>query len=79
MQILQTQGELVMLFEYDSLRREIYTVGRPHDTSIVPLWMGDSIGHWEGDTLVGDTVNFNIGLTAGLVTTPFTMLFLAPC
>jgi hypothetical protein len=45
MQILQTQGELVMPFEYDSLRCEIYTVGRPHDTAIVPLLMGDSIGH----------------------------------
>jgi hypothetical protein len=59
MQILQTSGEVVMLFEYDSLRREIYTDGRPHDANLVPLWMGDSVGRWEGDTLVVDTVNFN--------------------
>jgi len=49
-----------MLFEYDSLRREIYN-GRPSrmTTSLGPSWMGDSIGHWEGDTLVIDTVNLN--------------------
>ncbi len=48
-----------MLFEYDSIRHQIFTDGRPHDTTLGPLWMGDSIGHWEGDTLVADTVNFN--------------------
>jgi hypothetical protein len=58
-QFIQTPGEIVMLFEVDSLRREIYTDGRGHDAELVPLWMGDSIGHWEGDTLVVDTVNFN--------------------
>jgi hypothetical protein len=59
LQIVQTAGEVVMLFEYDSLRHQIFTDGRPHDTSLGPLWMGDSVGHWEGDTLVADTVNFN--------------------
>ena len=59
MQIIQAPGEIIMLFEYDSLRHPIYTDGRPHDTTLGPLWMGDSIGHWEGDTLVADTVNFN--------------------
>jgi hypothetical protein len=58
-QFIQTPGEVVMLFEVDSLRREIYTDGQAHDGSLVPLWMGNSIGHWEGDTLVVDTVNFN--------------------
>ncbi len=59
MQIVQRPGEVILLFEYDSLRHQIYTDGRPHDTSLGPLWMGDSIGHWEGDTLVADTVNLN--------------------
>jgi hypothetical protein len=58
-QIVQTPGEVIMLFEYDSLRHQIFTDGRAHDTTLGPLWMGDSIGHWEGDTLVADTVNFN--------------------
>jgi hypothetical protein len=59
MEIVQGPRQVVMLFEYDSIRRQIYTDGRPHDTSLGPLWMGDSIGHWEGDTLVVDTVNLN--------------------
>jgi len=59
MQIVQVPGEVIMLFEWDSTRHQIFTDGRPHDTSLGPQWMGDSIGHWEGDTLVADTVNFN--------------------
>jgi hypothetical protein len=59
LQIVQAPGEVIMLFEYDSLRRQIFTDGRAHDTSLGPSWMGDSIGHWDGDTLVVDTVNFN--------------------
>ena len=58
MQVVQTPGEVVVLFEYDSIRHPIYTDGRAHDTTLGPLWMGDSIGHWEGNTLVADTVNF---------------------
>jgi len=59
MQVLQVPGEVIMLFEWDSMRHPIFTDGRAHDTTLGPLWMGDSIGHWEGDTLVADTVNFN--------------------
>ena len=59
MQIVQAHGEVIMLFEYDSIRHQIFTDGRPHDTALGPSWMGDSIGHWEGDVLVADTVNFN--------------------
>lgn len=59
MQIVQTPTQVIVLFEYDSVRHQIYTDGRGHDTTLGPLWMGDSIGHWEGDTLVADTVNLN--------------------
>jgi hypothetical protein len=58
-QIVQIPGQVLMLFEYDHYVRRIYTDGRPHDPGNGPLWMGDSIGKWEGDTLVVDTVNFN--------------------
>ena len=59
MEIVQTSGRIVMLFEYDHLIRQIYTDGREHRTDLAPMWMGDSTGHWEGDTLVVETVNFN--------------------
>ncbi len=58
-QIVQIPGQVIMLFEYDHYVRRIYTDGRPHDTEQGPLWMGDSIGKWEGNTLVVDTTNFN--------------------
>ncbi|HWX39223.1 MAG TPA: hypothetical protein VNY09_08260 [Candidatus Sulfotelmatobacter sp.] len=58
-QIVQIPGQVLMLFEYDHFVRRIYTDGRAHDADQGPLWMGDSIGKWEGDTLVVDTVNFN--------------------
>ena len=58
-QIVQIPGQVLMLFEYDHFVRRIYTDGRPHDLDQGPLWMGDSIGKWEGDTLVADTSVFN--------------------
>jgi hypothetical protein len=58
-QIVQSPSEVIVLFEWDSLRHQIFTDGRAHDTALGPLWMGDAIGHWEGNTLVADTVNFN--------------------
>ena len=58
-QIIQMPDETVMLFEVDSLRREIYTDGKPRDEGLVPLWMGSSVGRWEGDTFIVDTINFN--------------------
>jgi hypothetical protein len=58
-QILQVPGEVLVIFEWDSLRHQIFVDGRKHDEALGPSYMGDSIGHWEGDTLVADTVNFN--------------------
>jgi hypothetical protein len=48
-----------MFFEFNHFVRQIYTDGRDHDKNLAPLWMGDSIGKWDGDTLVVDTTNFN--------------------
>ncbi len=59
MEIVQTPGRVVMLFEYDHLIRPIYLDGREHRTDLAPMWMGDSTGYWEGDALVVETVNFN--------------------
>jgi hypothetical protein len=58
-EIAHIPGRVLMLFEYDHFVRNIYTDGRPHPGDPNPSWMGDSIGKWEGDTLVVDTVGFN--------------------
>ena len=59
MEILQVPGRVMMVFEYDHFVRYIYTDGRHHPADLSPTWMGDAIGHWEGDTLVVDTTGFN--------------------
>jgi hypothetical protein len=59
MEIVQTQGRVLMLFEFNHFIRQIFTDGRPHNTALGPTWLGDAIGHWDGDTLVVDTVGFN--------------------
>jgi hypothetical protein len=55
----QTPSLLVMLFEDLPGIRQIYLDGRPHPKDWKPTWMGHSVGHWEGDTLVVDTAGFN--------------------
>jgi hypothetical protein len=59
MEIIQLPGRVLMVFEYDHLVRQIYTDGREHRTDLAPSWMGDSIGHWEGETLVVESTGFN--------------------
>ncbi|HVY35504.1 MAG TPA: hypothetical protein VG960_13915, partial [Caulobacteraceae bacterium] len=57
MEFVITPGKIYMLGESDSNRlRRIYTDGRPHPDDPDPTFHGHSIGHWEGDTLVIDTV-----------------------
>ena len=59
MEIIQVPGRVIMIFEFDHHVRQIYTDGRGHNKDLPPLWMGDSIGKWDGDTLVVDTTDFN--------------------
>ena len=54
MQIAQVPGRVIILFGRDV--RQIYTDGRDHPKNLQATWMGHSVGHWEGDTLVVDTV-----------------------
>ena len=58
-QMVQTPKLLVMIFEYPNTFRMIPTDGRPHAVDPDPKWMGSSVGRWEGDTLVVDTIGFN--------------------
>jgi hypothetical protein len=60
-QIMQTPTHLSFLYEQNSWFKVLPIDGRPTKKK-VPTWFGDSIGHWDGDTLVIETSNFN-GLT----------------
>jgi hypothetical protein len=59
--IVQRAGEAVFLYEdvSGSFFRIVPTDGRPHPTINEPSFLGDAVGHWEGDTLVVETKNFN--------------------
>lgn len=57
--VIQTPKLLVNLMEDAASFRQVYLDGRPHPKNLDPSWMGHSIGHWEGDTLVVDTVGTN--------------------
>jgi hypothetical protein len=58
-QFVQDEDKLIMLAEQNTWFTIVYTDGRPHDKEIAPTWYGDTIGHWEGDKLVLETVNLN--------------------
>jgi hypothetical protein len=57
-QIIQTAGETVIVHEVAHNIRHIY-MDQPHPQMLAPSFMGDSAGHWEGDTLVVDTIGLN--------------------
>jgi hypothetical protein len=57
-QIVQSPKYVVIIHELQRATRIIPLDGRPHRQGLEPSYYGDSIGHWEGDTLVIDTTNF---------------------
>jgi hypothetical protein len=59
--VVHTPGQVVFLYDDVSgnFFRIIPTDGRPHRDDIEDTYLGDSVGHWEGETLVINTVNFN--------------------
>jgi hypothetical protein len=58
-QIVQTPGQVILLYEVHHAFRIIPTDGRPHPDDLEPSYLGDSVGRWEGDTLVVDVTGFN--------------------
>jgi hypothetical protein len=58
-QIVQGQGYVMILQEMMHDARLIPIDNRPHLSSNVSQWFGDSRGYWEGDTLVVETTNYN--------------------
>jgi hypothetical protein len=59
--IVQRAGEMAFLYDdvSGSFWRAIPTDGRKHRDDVDESYLGDGVGHWEGDTLVVETVNFN--------------------
>jgi hypothetical protein len=59
MQIMQSDKYIALLFEQNTWFNLIYMDGREHPKNLDPTWFGHSIGKWDGDTLVVDTIGFN--------------------
>ena len=58
MEFLLTPGQVTIVIEAYNQIRHIYTDGRPLPEDPDPTFYGTSVGHWEGDTLVAETVGF---------------------
>ncbi len=55
---MQTPKQVTMIFSGDAQIRRIY-LDVPHSADLKPSWYGESVGHYEGDTLVVDTIGLN--------------------
>jgi hypothetical protein len=58
-EIVQIPGRVLMFFELGHIWREVWTDGRPLPKDPDPTYLGYSVGKWEGDTFVVDTIGFN--------------------
>lgn len=58
-EIMQKPGRVVILYEAFHAFRIIPTTGGKHPDDLDPTYMGDSVAHWEGDTLAVDVTGFN--------------------
>jgi hypothetical protein len=68
---LQTPKEVLLYFTGDQQIRHVY-MDVPHSANPKPSWYGESVGHYEGDTLVIDTIGLNDKTTADIYRTPHT-------
>ncbi len=59
-QLVQQPDSVTILYSYDHQVRHV-RMNQPHPAQVTPSWYGDSVGHYEGDTLVIDTVGLKIG------------------
>jgi hypothetical protein len=60
MQMLQQPGKITILYSNDREVRRV-RMNQPHPEQVTPSWYGDSVGHYEGDMLVIDTVGIKVG------------------
>ena len=68
-EILQTPGQVTFILEAMNVVRRIH-LNRDHPNYVEPSWNGDAVGHWEGDTLVIDTIGLNAKSTMDKIGTP---------
>ena len=66
---LQTPKEVTMIFDGDMQVRHVY-MEVPHSANVKPSWYGESVGHYEGDTLVVDTIGQNTKTVVDVYRTP---------
>ena len=66
LQMLQGPDEITLLYEQDHEFRRI-RLNQQHPAQVTPTWKGDSVGHFEGDTLVVDTVGIKTGHPFGMI------------
>jgi hypothetical protein len=59
MQILQQPDKIIILYPFDHQFRQV-RMNQPHPAKVTPSWYGDSVGHYEGDELVIDTVGIKV-------------------
>jgi len=59
-ELVQTPDKVTMLYTYNHQIRNV-RMNQPHPAQVTPSWFGDSVGHYEGDTLVIDTVGLKVG------------------
>jgi hypothetical protein len=60
MQMLQQPDQIIFLYPNDHQVRYV-RLNEPHPAQVTPSWYGDSVGHYEGDTLVIDTIGVKLG------------------
>jgi hypothetical protein len=59
-ELLQQPDKVTILYGHDHQVRHV-RMNQPHPAKVIPSWYGDSVGHYEGDTLVIDTVGMKVG------------------
>jgi hypothetical protein len=72
-EMIQEPTKVTILYDHDNEVRHV-RLNQPHSAPVIPSWYGDSVGHYEGDTLVIDTVGFKMGpfSMSDVFGTPFT-------
>jgi len=68
---IQTQAQVRIMWREDNQSRRVY-MNVPHSANLKPSWYGESVGHYEGDTLVIDTIGLNDKTVVDIYRTPHT-------